>query len=59
MLEIFKEDWKHYKKKNWNSKYWFEILKSKTLRYILAGRYSANNRKFSNLWGGGTTVSGF
>lgn len=52
MIEIFKEDWKHYTKKEWSKKCWLQVIKSKTLKYVLAGRYSANGGIFSPLWWG-------
>lgn len=52
MLEVFKQDWAHYKKQEWSMKSWVHVLKSAPLKYILFGRYSVGNGILSPLWGG-------
>lgn len=53
MNEAFKRDWKRYKKSEWSQKCVFDLLKSQTMRYVLAGRLSASSNPLAKLWGGG------
>ena len=54
MNEFFKQDWKRYKRSEWSRKYLIDLLKSQTMKYILAGRLSTSQNKYlcKIMWGG-------
>lgn len=52
MNKAFKKDWKRYKRIDWSWKCTFSLFKSETMRYIFAGRLSADHTPFAKLWGG-------
>lgn len=53
MNEVFKQDWKRYKRSEWSWKCILSLLKSQTMRYIWAGRLSVCQNPISKLCGGG------
>lgn len=57
MNEFFKQDWKRYKRSEWSRKYLIDVLKSQTMKYILAGRLSTSQNKYLRkiMWGGAET----
>ena len=52
MNEAFKQDWKRYKRSEWSRKCLFDLFKSQTMKYILAGRLSDSPNTLSKVWGG-------
>ena len=54
MNEAFKQDYKRYKRSEWSRKCLFDLFKSQTMKYILAGRLSNSQITLSKVWGGGT-----